>query len=670
MTRQRSLLLGTSFLALAALAACSNHEPRTFGPDEFATEEADEVSETTRTNTAGPVAQEQQSAGEKALPGKKDISYDPAPPPPADLYDSKNEERAGAIAEGEPMPTSTPVAMPMGGARAEDSDMDMSVATRPSPDRQKSAERKPMAPRKESAGGDAIAFGLAGGRASGSGTVAAADMPKTATGSSAVAPPTEIVTSTEITMYGGSEQYTDHGVNPYTLVEDDAQSTFSIDVDTASFTVARKKLEAGVLPPQEAIRVEEFVNWLDYDYAAPAADSSVPFAVHMDAMPDPFRPGRHIMRVGVQGKEVSRDERPPLHLTFLVDVSGSMSSPDKLPLAKQSLHMLVDSLREDDTIALATYAGRTAKILDPTSAADKGRIHAAIEALNSGGGTAMSSGLDLAYGMAWDSFEAGHENRVIVLSDGDANIGRTSFDEMLSQIKGYADRGVTMTTIGLGMGNYKDTLMEQLSNKGDGNNFYIDSQDAAQRIFVDELGGTLVTIARDVKIQVEFNDDAVHAYRLIGYENRDIADADFRNDKVDAGEVGAGHDVTALYEVILKDGYTRDLATVRLRWEQPGADVDQGGQAATERSFKFRDRALAERSDMAARDLRMAYTSATFAEILRNSPGAQELSLDALIAFGKTSARRGEDDDQELIGLMQTARDLGAGTASATLSRR
>ena len=456
----------------------------------------------------------------------------------------------------------------------------------------------------------------------------------------------------------GSESYEDYGVNPFTMVSADHLSTFAIDVDTASYSIARRKLEEGRLPPEAAVRVEEFINYFDFSYGQPTGD--VPFNVAMEAMPDPFRSGHHVLRVGVQGKDVSRDERPAVHLTFLVDVSGSMSSPDKLPLAKKSLHMLVDSLREDDTVALAVYAGRTARVLEPTSAGNKRAIHDAIEALQSGGSTAMSSGIDLAYEMAWQSFEEGAENRVIVLSDGDANVGRTSWDEMLTQIKGYADRGVTVSTIGFGMGNYQDTLMEQLSNKGDGNNFYIDDAEQAQRVFVDELGGTMVTIARDVKIQVDFNDESVLAYRLLGYENRDVADKDFRNDKVDAGEIGAGHNVTALYEVVLKDGYTRELATVRVRWEKPGADVDQGGSGGMERAYTFRDSDLKETPYLAGRDTRIAYAAATFAEILRGSPHTQEIDLAALARFTSQSARKGEQDDVELVGLMKKADQLGA----------
>ena len=244
--------------------------------------------------------------------------------------------------------------------------------------------------------------------------------------------------------------------------------------------------------------------------------------------------------------EYSVDSRPPLHLTFLVDVSGSMSNADKIATGKEAMHMLVDTLHEGDSVALVTYAGNVSKILEPTYGDNKTQIHNAIERLNSGGSTAMSSGLDLAYEMAWQTFEPGAENRVVVLSDGDANVGNTSWQDMLKQIKSYADRGITMSTIGLGMGNYKDTRMEQLSNKGDGNNFYIDSRAQAHRVFVEDFNSTMISIARDVKIQMDFNPEVVQSYRLIGYENRDIADKDFRNDKVDAGEVGSGHNVTAL----------------------------------------------------------------------------------------------------------------------------
>lgn len=462
-------------------------------------------------------------------------------------------------------------------------------------------------------------------------------------------------------QHSASEEYTDHGVNGFTVVDSDPLSTFGIDVDTASYTVSRRKLQDGGLPPIGAVRVEEFVNYFQYDYPQPTTRH--PFNVQFEAFPDPFRDGRHILRVGVQGKDLTRAERPPLHLTFLVDVSGSMASSDKLLLAKQSLHMLVDTLQEGDTVALATYAGRVAEILPPTDTAQKHTIHRAIEALNSGGSTAMASGIDLAYSLAQRAFEDGAENRVIVMSDGDANVGARSWDEMLSQIKSHADAGVTLSTIGFGVGNYRDTLMEQLANNGDGNNFYIDSEAQAQRVFVEQMTSTIFTIARDVKLQVAFHEDSVAAYRLIGYENRDIADRDFRNDRVDAGEVGAGHTVTALYEVILKEGYSDTLASVHLRYETPGAD-----KRAEEIRFPFPDAALSETEGLTSQDARIAYAAATFAEILRQSPHAEELSMPELIRYTQ-SADRGGKDDAELLALMETAAGLGAGRGAGVVSR-
>ena len=448
-----------------------------------------------------------------------------------------------------------------------------------------------------------------------------------------------------------SEEYTDYGVNPFTKTKTDAQSTFSIDVDTASYTIARRKLNSGSLPPFSSVRVEEFVNFFDYNYDAAEAS---PFTVHLEGMDDPFREDHHILRVGIQGKEFTPQTRPPLRLTFLVDVSGSMSSQDKLPMAQKALHLLVDELDERDSVAIATYAGRISAVLQPTSGADRKSIHQAIDQLSSGGSTAMSSGLDLAYQMAWNSFEQGAENRVVVLSDGDANVGRTGWEQMLKQIKSYADRGVTMSTIGLGMGNYKDTRMEQLANKGDGNNYYIDTFTQAKRVFVDDFQSTMISIARDVKIQVEFDPKSVESYRLIGYENRDIADKDFRNDRVDAGEIGAGHNVTALYELVLADGAKNknELATVRLRYESPGAD-----KAATERSWEI-PVADVQSNQRPSEELRLAYTAATFGEILRRSPYASQISFTDLISYGSKAQRRGEKDDAELIELMQKASKL------------
>jgi Ca-activated chloride channel family protein len=448
-------------------------------------------------------------------------------------------------------------------------------------------------------------------------------------------PPVEPLVSHE-------DEYTDHGVHPFTQTVEDRLSTFSVDVDTASYTQARRRIQDGRLPDLAAIRVEEFINYFDYGYDSTDAN---PFIVHMEGVADPFRPDQHILRVGVQGKRLTAEERPSLRLTFLVDISGSMSAPDKLPLAQKSMHMLVDSLREDDSVALVTYAGAVRKVLAPTYGDEKEKIHLAIDQLMAGGSTAMSSGLDLAYEQAWDSFKDGAENRVVVLSDGDANVGDTSWESMLNQIKSFADRGVTMSTIGLGMGNYKDTRMEQLANKGDGNNYYVDSQEEAKKIFVDGFQGTMITIARDVKIQMDFNPETVESYRLIGYENRDIADKDFRNDRVDAGEVGAGHSVTALYGLQLKSPARFDtVATARLRYESPGAD-----KAAKESAFLFRAEQIRKTPSSA---LAHAYTAAGFAEILRKSPYAKAFTLADLLTYGETHIGNRDTYTKEMLSLI------------------
>ena len=452
-----------------------------------------------------------------------------------------------------------------------------------------------------------------------------------------------------------NESYTQYGVNDMTMVESDAFSTFSVDVDTASYSISRRKLNANQLPPTAAVRVEEFVNAMPYDYEAPVVGSNdgAPFNVHMEAAPNPWQPNHHVVRIGVQGAEVDTSERPPVHLTFLVDVSGSMTSEDKLGLAKRSLHLMVNNLGEEDSVAIATYAGSTEVILEPTSALNKDAIHDGIDRLSSGGGTHMDSGMKLAYDMAAKSYVPGAENRVIVLSDGDANIGRTGYDEILSTIAHHAEQGITMTTVGFGMGNYKDSMMEQLANKGDGNYFYIDTFEESKKVFGEDLSGNMLTIAKDVKIQVEWNPDAVLGYRLIGYENRDIADVDFRNDRVDAGEIGSGHSVTALYDVILReDAKSQELATVRLRAKDPGPD-----SPAKEWATVFDGELLHSEFASASQDFRIAYATAAFAELLRGSPYTAEINYSDVWTIAK-NAQRKYDEDAELLGLIEVAGEL------------
>ena len=449
----------------------------------------------------------------------------------------------------------------------------------------------------------------------------------------------------------GTEGYKDHGVNDMTETLKDRFSTFAVDVDTGAYTIARRKLNERILPPSSSVRVEEFVNYFAYDYTPP---SSGAFSVDVAAAPSPFSadPRNHVVRVGVQGKKLAPSQRKPVHLTFLVDVSGSMNSPDKLGLAKRSLQLLTNNLRPGDTVALATYAGANRLVLPATSVSEKSQIMRAIEDLTSGGGTAMSSGMELAYQQAMASFKTGHVNRVIVLSDGDANIGSTSYDQILKAVQGYVAEGVTLSTIGLGMGNYKDHTMEQLANKGNGNYYYIDSFEEAKKVFGKQIDGTLEVIAKDVKIQVEFDPKAVSHYRLIGYENRDIADRDFRNDKVDAGEIGAGHQVTALYEVILDTDYEGTIAHVRIRAKKPD------GFKAQEQVFPLTSSRVAKSLSDAPKDLQFATAVAGFAEILRDSPYAEKLSFALVEEVARASSSATQKDRQEFLALVRRAKSL------------
>ena len=460
---------------------------------------------------------------------------------------------------------------------------------------------------------------------------------------------------------GTTETYKDYGQNGWTDTATDRLSTFAADVDTASYTIARRKLTEGTLPPAAAVRVEEFVNYFRYGYAT-ATTAQQPFAVAMDAAPHPFNPGRVLLRVGVATKAKRAEERKPAHLVFLVDVSGSMQSPDKLDLAKRSLRLLVDNLNEHDTVALVTYAGDTRVVLPATSAAERGTIIAALEDLTAGGSTAMASGIDLAYAEAMKGLAPGVESRVIILSDGDANVGPTSHDEILKTISSRAKEGITLSTIGFGMGNYQDQTMEQLADQGNGANFYIDGLSQAKRVFQEQLGSTLEVVAQDVKLQIDFDPLQVARYRLVGYENRDVADDGFRDDRVDAGEIGAGHQVTAIYEVepleVTKADKRGPMVTVRVRHKAPK------GTEATEAAFPFQRAQLAASFDAASRDLRFAFAVAAFADVLRGAKDAERWDLAAIQTIAQAAA--GTDADRaELVELIGRARTLQDGAKAA-----
>ncbi len=368
----------------------------------------------------------------------------------------------------------------------------------------------------------------------------------------------------------GSESYQALPENPWVAVGQAPLSTFSIDVDTASYANVRRFLNRGGAPPPEAVRLEELVNYFPYNYAPPV--DGKPFAVHVEMTSAPWNARHRIARIALKGKEIHAGERPAANLVFLVDVSGSMQDENKLPLVKQSLRFVVDRLTERDTVSLVTYAGESGVVLPATSGGDKARITAAIENLGAGGSTNGAGGITSAYAEAARNFRAEGINRVILASDGDFNVGVTSHEQLQQLITDKAKTGVFLSVLGYGMGNTKDDTMELLADKGNGNYAYIDSLSEARKALGEQFSGTLVTIAKDVKIQIEFNPAKVGRYRLLGYENRMLAKEDFNDDRKDAGEIGAGHTVTALYEIIPAGVADEPVVTDKLKY-QPAAEA-------------------------------------------------------------------------------------------------
>ena len=443
-----------------------------------------------------------------------------------------------------------------------------------------------------------------------------------------------------------------YGVNPFIDTEDDHLSTFAIDVDTASYTVARKFVQDGNMPDPDSVRVEEFVNYFDYGYEPPSEGA---FAIHLDGSPSPFGSERHwLLRVGLQGKTVSEEARKDATLIFAIDVSGSMAREDRLELVKRSLRLLVEELRAADEVGIVVYGDRGSVLLDPTDGGEKSSIIQAIDRLSPGGSTYVEDGLKIAYRLAAERVQPGRITRVLLLSDGVGNVGRTGADSILEQIRQHVDEGVTLTTVGFGMGNYNDILMEQLANDGDGTYHYVDSLTEARRVFVDNLVGTLQNIAKDTKVQVDFNPEVVRSYRLLGYENRDVRDEDFRDDTVDAGEVGAGHSVTALYEVKLHDEAGGTLATVHVRYEDP----DSGEVSEIKRGLESSD--LASEFEEASPSFQLSAVVAEYAEILRESFWAREGSLEAVGAEAARILRLMPEDTDvaELTALISQAEEI------------
>ena len=427
-----------------------------------------------------------------------------------------------------------------------------------------------------------------------------------------------------------------YGVNPFIDTEDDRLSTFAMDVDTASYTVARRFLRDGHLPEPDSVRVEEFVNFFKQGYQLPEEEA---FAIHVEGSPSPFGgPNHWLLRVGLQGRAVEAEERKDATLIFVIDVSGSMARENRLGLVKRSLGLLVNELRPADRVGIVVYGSRGQVLLEPISGGNKDAIMESIDALQPGGSTNAAEGLLLAYEMAIDEVQSDRITRLILLSDGVANVGRTGPESILDLVKDFVAEGVTLSTVGVGMGNYNDILMEQLANDGDGNYSYVDTLDQARRIFVENLTGTLQVIARDAKVQVDFNPEVVSRYRLLGYENRRVADQDFRNDAVDAGEIGAGHSVTALYELKLVDDADGKVATVSLRYQEPDSDE------VVEMSREIdRSEIRAEFEETSPR-FQLAATVAEYAEILRESYWAQDGSIEDVLVYAERVRKLLPDD--------------------------
>ncbi len=363
-----------------------------------------------------------------------------------------------------------------------------------------------------------------------------------------------------------TEQYNAIVENGFQKAETTPFSTFSIDVDAASYSNVRRFLNSGQKPPTDAVRIEEMINYFDYNYPQPTQNDPINIITELGQCP--WNTQNHLLMVGLQGRDVPKEQIPPGNFVFLVDVSGSMSSPNKLPLVKSSLELLLNELRPNDRVALVTYAGNTAVILESTPSSEKEKIKAAINGLDAGGGTAGASGIQLAYQTARSNFKQQGNNRVILCTDGDFNVGVSSEQELVKLIETERQSGVYLTVLGFGTGNYQDGKMQELADRGNGNHAYIDQLSEAKKVLVKEFGGTLYTIAKDVKLQLVFNPEQVLSYRLIGYENRMLAKEDFDNDAKDAGELGAGHTVTALYEIIPNPkGKTGDLLSLKFRYK-------------------------------------------------------------------------------------------------------
>ncbi len=459
--------------------------------------------------------------------------------------------------------------------------------------------------------------------------------------------------------------------NPIKQVATDPVSTFSLDVDTGSYALVRQFIQQGRLPAADAVRTEELINYFSYDY--PKAMAEHPFAVETELSSAPWQPEHYLLRIGVQAQDIQAKDMPPANLVFLVDVSGSMNEANKLPLVISSLQMLTQQLRPQDRVSLVVYAGRTEVVLEPTN--NKADILAALGRLQAGGSTAGTSALDLAYKMARKAYIKEGINRILLATDGDFNVGITSTEQIKDMVKRERETGITLSTLGFGQGNFNDAMMEQIANVGNGNYSYIDSLTEARKVLIDELSSTFNTVAKDVKVQIEFNPDWVSEYRLIGYENRQLQREDFNNDKVDAGDVGAGKSVTAIYEITPKSAsasvdalryqtmpeaaktkskpVSSELAFLKIRYKKPNAD----------KSILITQPIIAPKTvnafDKASENQRFASAVAGFGQLLRQSPQMGHLSYQQVLQIAQQAKTKDNTGVKgEFIQLVKNAQAL------------
>ena len=466
------------------------------------------------------------------------------------------------------------------------------------------------------------------------------------------------------------ENYEKIKTNPVKLASEDPVSTFSIDVDTGAYANMRRFLNMGALPPTDAVRVEELINYFSYTYDVPDS-TKVPFSVNTEIAAAPWNEEALLLSIGIKGFEVAAEDRPAANLVFLIDISGSMRSKDKLPLLKNAFRLLTKQLRDDDRVAMVVYAGGTGLVLESTPGSEKSKILTALRQLEAGGSTNGGAGIHLAYQVADDHFIDDGINRVILATDGDFNVGTVDHEALIDLIERKRERGISLTTLGFGTGNFNDHLLEQLADKGNGNYSYVDNLNEARKVLVEELGSTLQTIAKDVKIQIEFNPSLVAEYRLIGYENRMLRREDFNNDKIDAGEIGAGHTVTALYELKLVDsgdllvdplrfsdnkanrsGSKSEYAFLRLRYKQPT------GTKSRLIEVPIRTRDLLD-EDETSDNFRFAAAVAAFGQHLRGGEYLDGFSYDQIETLAKGA--RGDDQNgyrSEFVSLVTLAESL------------